>query len=369
MLKSRAWIEIDRNALIHNICEISNSLQADTKIMAVVNARAYGHNDIELSKILKEAKVEAFAVATLEEGITLRKNGIEGLILILGHTCVQDISLIKKYNLTQTIIDFNHAKSLSTSDVEIDVHLKIDTGMHRLGIDSENIDEIIKIMEFENLNVKGIFTHLSSADSLDKKDVEFTNLQIEKFNNLLEELSQKNIKFETVHVQSSYGLINHPTLEYSYVRMGIALYGVLSNYNEHILLSLNLKPVLSLKSRVVLIREVKKGEGVGYSRAFVPERNTKIAIISIGYADGLPRNLSNESGFVYINNVRCPIVGKVCMDHTIVDVTGVDVNYMDEVEVIGDKPCIRANEVAYFSQTITNELLSRLGTRLEVVVK
>lgn len=367
----RAYIEIDLKNLEYNVKVLQREMPPQCRLMAVVKANAYGHGSFEIASHLNRIGVRAFATATLDEGIALRKQGIRGDILILGYTDVRCAYLLKKYNLTQTIIDYAYADSLNNRGISVKVHIKADTGMHRLGIPYGDISSIEDIFAMKNLDVCGIFTHLCCSESLKSDDVAFTNAQINAFYDMLNELENDGISIPKIHIQSSYGLLNYPELECDYVRAGVALYGVLSSPNGDTRLKLNLRPVLSLKSKVILIRSVRKGESVGYDRSFTARRDSRIAILPIGYGDGFPRNLSGI-GHVIINSNRFPIIGRICMDSLAVDITD------DEDIVIGDMAILISSNnelsntaplVADDSCSISNELLCRLGERLPVITK
>ncbi len=370
--KNRAWIEINLDNLSNNINEIKSVIPAETKVMAVVKANAYGHGIIEISKKLNEIGVEDFAVATLSEGIALRKANITGNILILGYTDIENIKYVQKYNLMQTVLDYEYAKKLDEINLndKIKVHIKINTGMNRIGESYTNIDNIIKMYQLKNVEICGIYTHLCSADTLNEQDIEFTNTQIRNFYSCIDKL--KSLKYDVgkIHIQASYGILNYNDLKCDYVRPGIIMYGVYSSKEAKITKAkLNLKPVLSLKARVVTVKNIEKAESVSYGRTFVADKAMKIATVSIGYADGYPRNLSNNGAIVKINGEYANIIGRICMDQLIVDVTEIkNVKTGDVVTLIGDDENISAEEVANKSNTITNELLSRLGDRLDRVV-
>jgi len=365
--KDRAWAEINLDNLNYNINQFRKILPKSCNLMAVVKANAYGHGDIEIAKELNQLGIDAFAVAALEEGIHLRKKGISGEILILGYTYPEEIYRLIQYDLTQTVVDYDYAKSLNDYGKKIKVHVKLDTGMHRLGENYNDMQNINKIFQCKNLEVNGTYTHLSVADSLKEDDVEFTNQQIEKFYKAIEQLKNSGYNPKKIHIQSSYGVLNYPYLHCDYARIGIALYGVLSNENDKTRVFVDLQPVLSLKARVVLTKGIIQTESVGYGRKFTAEQNTKIAVISIGYADGVPRDLSCGKGHVLINGKRAPIIGKICMDQLMVDITDIpDVKQGDIATLIGrdGEHCITAEAVATESDTLTNELLSRLGVRI-----
>lgn len=368
--KERAWVEINLSNLRHNAGALKAIMPGQCELMAVVKANAYGHGANLTADCLRKEGVRQFAVASLEEGIALRKHGITEEILILGYTDIRRSRQLKKYRLVQTVIDYEYAKELDACGLYLPVHIKIDTGMHRLGIDSRHVEQISGIFHLSCLKVTGIYTHLCVADSLEKEDVEYTENQIKRFYELLDVLKVKEHPDIKVHLQSSYGLLNYPGLSCDLARMGIALYGVKSALGDVTRQKPDLFPVLSLKARVGLIREIEAGETVSYGRTFTAERDSRIAILPIGYADGLPRNLSCGKGSVLIHGKRMPIVGRICMDQLAVDITGEDgIKPGDEAVLIGRDGLeeISAEELAYQADTITNELLSRLGPRLKRV--
>lgn len=253
----------------------------------------------------------------------------------------------------------------------IKAHIAVDTGMHRLGFAVEDAEKLAAAFSLRHIKVTGIFTHLSSADSIDARDTEFTRQQIQRFYGLLDRLKGRGIAIPKVHIQSSYGMLNYPELKCDYVRAGLLLYGILSSPNDETRLKLELKPVLSLKARVVLLRKVRQGEGVGYDRAFTAERDSVIAVLPLGYADGVPRDLSCENGCVLICGQKAAIVGKICMDQLAVDVTDIpEVKTGSVATLIGRDGQfeLTAPAVAESASTISNELLSRMGRRLCLIL-
>ncbi len=365
----RAWVEIDLDNLRHNVKTLRQAMPENCELMAVVKAKAYGHGTFEISTCVNRMGVKAFAVATIEEGIELRRYGIQGEILILGYTKPQRAKELHKFNLTQTLIDYDYSKELNQQGYQLKVHIKIDTGMHRLGFDSNDTAKIQEIFTSKNFNIDGIYTHLCVSDSLLSEDVEFTHGQIDRFYEVLSVLKESGITLPKTHIQSSYGLLNYPELNCDYVRAGVALYGVLSSPKDTTRLELDLRPVLSLKSQIVLIRKLKAGDSLGYGRAFIADRDSLIAILSIGYADGLSRKLSCGNGEVLIHGSRAAIVGRVCMDQMAVDVTDIqEVAVGDIVTLIGrdGNEELLAAQVADSSETITNEWMSKMGARLKI---
>ena len=365
---ARAWREVDLAALGHNAQVLRNTLAPETELMAVVKAEAYGHGGAVTARALQKTGVRAFAVACLAEGIALRKAGVRGTILILGYTAPEEAPLLRRWRLTQTVADIDHGRALAAQGRWVHVHLALDTGMHRLGIPAENREEILEVFRLPNLVVDGVFSHLCVSDSLEAGDVAYTQEQLTLFYDTVAWLRAAGYEPGKVHIQASYGIWNLPPQPCAYVRAGIALYGVRSD-DAPVQRNLDLRPVLSLRARVASIRTVQAGESAGYGRAFRAERETRLAVVTIGYADGLPRDLPQRGGQVLIRGKRCPMVGRMCMDQLLVDVSSLlEVTPGDTVTLIGRDggQVIRAEELAARCGTITNELLSQLGSRLSI---
>ena len=335
-------------------------------LMAVVKADAYGHGAVIAARALWRHGVRAFAVATMEEGIELRRAGIRGTILVLGWTPAQFARRLARWHLSQTIADEAHARALSAQGVRLDVHLALDTGMHRLGVAWDDLDAQMRIFALPGLRIRGTFSHLSVADSLSKADVAFTREQSRRFFAAIEALRGRGCDPGPVHLQASYGILNHPTGPCDFARAGIALYGVTSD-SQPTARTADLWPVLSLRARVASVRALAPGESAGYGRAFTARRPTKLAAVAIGYADGLPRDLPERGGEVLLHGHRAPAVGRLCMDQMLVDATDVpDVRPGDVATLIGRDGAaqISAVDLARQCGVLTNELLSRLGGRL-----
>jgi serine/alanine racemase len=365
-LTDRAWIEVDREALIHNARELQRLLPATNRLMAVVKADGYGHGAVETAQTLQQNGVQAFATATLHEAIALRQGGIREIILVMGYTCPAEAKLLKRYSLEQTVTDGAYARALHETGLKLDVHIKLDTGMRRLGIDCGNLPEIERIFGYKNLTVKGMMTHLSEADNLAEDAAEFTLSQINSFFDTANALKDKGHPVGKLHIQESYSILNYPELPCDYARAGIALYGVLCK-NDKTRLTPNLRPVLALKARVAEVKWIKEGEPVSYSRTFVAAGPTKIATVTIGYADGVPRNSQPRDEYVLLRGQRAMIIGRICMDLMVIDVTHIEgAEAGDIVTIIGrdGTEIIRCEDVAESCGTITNEILSRLGKRL-----
>lgn len=368
--KDRAYIELNLANLTHNVSVLKAALPANAELMGVVKREAYGHGSYAVATHLEKTGVKAFAVATIDEGIALRRYGIRGEILILGFTDVRRAKELKTYRLTQTLIDFPYAEKLNRQKIPVSVHIAIDSGMHRLGLDTDDLDGVQKLFQMKHLHIQGIFTHLCCADSRKPEDISFTRKQIRSFYGLISQMETAGLPIPKIHLQSSYGLLNYPDLPCDYVRAGISLYGVFSSPDDRTLLQPKLRPVLALKAKVVLIREISRGETVGYGRTFRAERNSRIAILPIGYGDGLPRNLSGKA-MVRISTHLLPVIGRICMDQLAIDLTGADDVSVGDTAILIDNAensHLLAPNVAALSGSISNELLCRLGARLPVVI-
>ena len=367
----RAWIELDRENLRQNLEALWKLLPPGCQLMPAVKANAYGHGAVPVSRELNRLGVRAFCVATVSEGAELRRGGVKGEILVLGYTHPEQIPLLRRYRLTQTVVDSAYAQLLNTYGKKIQVHLKIDTGMHRLGERAERIDALCGVFSCKNLKVTGAYTHLCCADTNTPEDRKYTEMQGETFRQVVSELETRGHRCGKIHLLASYGLLNYPELGGDYARVGIALYGVLSNRADQELCPVTLRPVLSLKARVVLTKQLRVGEGAGYGLQHTAQRDETIAVLAIGYADGLPRALSCGHGKVLLHGAEAPIIGRICMDQMLVDVTEItDVKAGDIAVIIGrsGQQEITVYDLAEETGTITNEVLSRLGSRLERII-
>lgn len=377
----RAWIEIDRNSLVHNMKELKRLAGARCALMPALKANAYGCGDILVSSILQEEGVHSFCVASVDEAVRLRRAGIKGQILVLGYTGPEAFYDLKAYGLIQTALDFDYACRLSQYG-GIEVHAGVDTGMHRLGIPYASVEQIEKLWSLPGLKVTGIFSHLCVSDGRAEEDERYTKEQMRRFRQVTEYLHKRGICGFQTHIQGSYGLLNYPQYSFSLARPGIALYGCLSAETDRVRADVALRPVLSLKARVASVKELPAGEAAGYGLTYRADSPRKTAIVSIGYADGFPRCLSNR-GHALVRGKTAPIIGRICMDQLTLDVTDVPcVRAGDEAVFIGqswteEEPearrapsgsTITAESVAQTAGTITNELLSRLGARLGRII-
>lgn len=355
----RAAREISRQALGHNLAEIRKILPKQTKIMGVVKANAYGCDMVNIAKELERNGVHFLCVATIDEAIVLRKAAVQADILLLGYTDPARIKEIKKYNLIQSIVSEEHGRKLNLKRIPIRCHLQVDTGMHRLGLapEAKNIQSFYRL---NYLQIEGIYSHLGSSDSLEEEAVLRTKKQLELFTKVLNDLKEAGISYGYTHIQSSYGLLNYPEYHFDFVRAGIILYGFLSDGSSPTKISLDLRPVVQIKAALVLKRSVSAGEYIGYGLETQLEKNAIIGVVSIGYADGIPRALSNQGFMLEFKGQQLRQLGNICMDMLLVDLTEIEaIAVNDEVTVLPD-----IEKTAVEQKTITNEILSRLGTRL-----
>jgi len=364
--RGRAWVEIDLDALSFNAASLRSLLPDGCELMAVVKADAYGHGAEAVARRLEADGVGVFAVATVSEGIRLRESGIAGEILVLGYTHPADAAFLHNRRLSQLVVDGAHARALDECGHKLRVHIALDTGMHRLGIEPSNLEEIKSVFACKNLAVEGLATHTAAADSLDKGDVEFTDLQFRSFLDAADELRGLGYDIGRLHAQPSHGVLNFPEAKFDYARVGIALYGVMTS-NDETVIKPSLRPVLALRAIVAQVRRIGTGESVSYGRTYTTDKPIMLATVDIGYADGVPRQMSGGGGMCIVNGQKAPIVGRICMDMLMLDVTGVGpVAAGDIVTLIGrdgDEE-VRCEDFAAASGTITNDILSRLGRRL-----
>ncbi|WMJ24059.1 alanine racemase [Paludicola sp. MB14-C6] len=367
----RTWAEINLDNLIFNVNQIKKQIPASTKIMAVVKADGYGHGDQYIAQTLSDNGIDFFAVSNFDEALSLRKSGITGEILILGFTPVHKALELAQLNITQTVFSVEYASLLNQycekHYCKLNVHIKIDTGMARLGLIhnecSNALEEAIQICNLKNLDVNGIFSHFSSADSLDRSSVAYTKSQIKWFNDIVYNLKEHGYTIPNVHLQNSAGIAFYPEMQYNYVRAGIIMYGVAPSGES---LKLPIKPVMQLKSVVSMVKDIQKGTSVSYSRKFVSYERMKIATVPIGYADGYPRLLSNK-GEMLVNGKRATIIGNICMDQLMLNVTSIDdIKQGDIVTVVGEdgKEFISFDELSNKIGTISYELMCLIGRRV-----
>ena len=357
-------LEINLNQLAINIQYFKSQLSKETRIMAMVKASAYGTGDWEIASFLESQKIDYLAVAYTDEGIQLRQKGISLPIVVL-HPDVSSFESLVKYKLDAEVYSLEMLKQLmhflDQYYSQINVHINLDSGMHRLGFMEEDLDELVAIVKEDRLiKVKSIFSHLAASDNPDHDD--YTKLQIEKFDKNYDKIT-KYLKHRTLkHLLNSNGVLRWPAFEYDMVRLGIGIYGIGIDTTSHP----ELKPVHRLSSRISQIKKLKAGESVGYDRKTILEKDSTIAIINIGYADGIPRTLSNGNFSVSVLNQQAKTVGNICMDTLMIDVSHInDVMVGDEVVIFDEKHHI--NNLAESANTIAYEIISGISKRVKRV--
>lgn len=363
---------IDLSALRHNLDQIRQRIPKNCEILAVVKADAYGHGDTAIASALAGMGVRRFGVATVQEGIHLRRSGLSHPILVMGALGPEQCAAVIGHRLTPIIHDRGIAeqvaKEATAAAGPYPVHIKVDTGMGRLGLRPDDVLPLLQSSLFQGtLSAEGLMTHLADADS---EDHAFTTLQIELFRTLMGRLKAADIDIPLIHAANSAAIVLHPSAHFTMVRPGIMLYG----YHTIAYPCGNLPdlhPILSLVTRVAQVRSLAAGESVSYNRVFTASRPSHIAVIRIGYADGYSRLLSNR-GAVLIRGRRAPIVGRICMDMTMVDVTDIpNVVPGDEAVLIGQQGGLRitAAHLAAWAQTIPYEVLCAIGPRVQRVYR
>lgn len=370
-IEKRSWIEINLSQLKKNYLIYKNSLMTDAEIMAVIKADAYGHGDVQVARLLSECGVHLFAVSNIDEAVGLREAGIEGEILILGYSSVYYAKTLWFYDLTQAIVSEEYAEALAETGVRIKCQFAIDTGMNRIGLDGDYADDCAKVIRnfYGKLNVTGIFTHLCVADTDSEECKSFTIGQIDKFKNVADRVLDLNLPY--IHCCNSAGGLYYLQDDERFnnigniVRLGIILYGLKPDDNN--VLPEGIKPAMEWKSQISMVKDVHTGETIGYGRTFKVEKECRIATVTTGYADGLNRLLSNK-GFVMINGRKAPIVGRICMDQTLVDVTGIpDVTMGSRVTLVGCNGSLTytADDMARDLGTIGYEIICNITKRVQ----
>jgi alanine racemase len=346
-MSNRVWVEIDTKAIEHNY-EVIKQKAGNAKICCVVKDNAYGHGADKLSLIYEKLGASYFAVSNIDEAIALRNNGIKTPILILGYTNVEDAYLLNKYGISQCVYSLIYAKHLNEKNVKIKCHLKVDTGMNRLGF--KDIQEMKQAYNLDNLLFEGIFTHFAYSEN-----EESTRTQFQIFDNAIKELEKDNITFKIRHCANSASIFRYPEYNLDMVRPGIILYG-LGGYPE-------LKQALTMHSIISHIKYIEKGETVGYNRTFVADKRIKVATIPVGYGDGFLR-VNKDKNTISINGKKARILGNICMDQMMVDVSDIDVNLLDEVIIYDD-----LEEYARNINTISYELICSINHRVPIIYK
>ena len=361
------WAEVDLDKLAHNMREIRRISKSEN-VIAVVKADAYGHGAIDVAPILLENGANRLAVAVITEAVELRRSGIQCPIMVLGFTPPTLISDVLEYDIEQAVYSYELAKEISKLAVEknkiVKVHIVVDTGMGRIGYlpNDESVEEVYKISKLPNIVIEGMFSHFSSAD---EKDKSYTYEQVKKYNNFYEKLKIKNVNINMRHVANSAAIIDLPENHYEAVRPGIIVYGYYPS-EEVNRSNIDLKPAMTLKANIVHIKTLPPGHFVSYGRKFETERESVIATLPIGYADGYTRLLFGKAQ-VIINGKLAPVIGRICMDQCMIDVTDIEgVKIGDEVILMGEEGenNISAEAIAEAMGTINYEIVCMISKRV-----
>lgn len=366
---SRVYARIDLDAIASNMEHMKNNLNPSTKIMAVIKADGYGHGAVQISQMLDTVDyIWGFAVATLDEAVVLKSEGIRKPVLVLGCVFPDQYLEMLKYEIRMNVYTEEMAEAISQmaarEGMTAYMHIKLDTGMARLGFDTgiESVDAIHRISEMKNVYMEGIFTHFAKADETDKT---FTQKQIHDFMWMTQKLKEKGVEFQYEHCANSAAIIDVPDAHFNLVRAGISTFGLYPSeeVNKE---NVRLKPAMALKSHVAYVKEIEAGTPISYGGTFVSDKPMRIATIPVGYADGYPRNLSNI-GYVLIRGKKAPIVGRVCMDQFMVDVTDIEgVSFGDNVTLIGrdGNETITVEDLSELSGRFNYEFICDLGKRI-----
>lgn len=373
----RAWAEVDLDAVQSNMESIKRNIHKNTKIIAVIKTDGYGHGALQMARLFgDDDRVWGYAVATAEEAFFLREHGVQKPLLILGYTFPYSYEQIVLQEIRSTVFTYEGAKALSDTAVQAGkkckIHIKIDTGMTRIGInpDDEGLALIGKILALPNIEAEGIFTHFATADEADRTKA---YNQMKLFSGYTDRIrSELKIDIPMKHCSNSAGIVWMPEANMDAVRAGIILYGLWPSKAVKASGKIRLKPVLSLRSRIVYVKTVPAGQEISYGGTYTTERDTRVATICIGYGDGYPRSLSNI-GHVLVRGRRAPILGRVCMDQFMIDVTdiGTGICVGDKVTLIGSDggECITMEELGDSSGRFNYELACDIGKRIPRIYK
>lgn len=366
MNKSRCWVEISLPNLKYNVAQMQKYV-GDTRVLAIVKADGYGHGAVQIARTLSEMGIHDFGVACVDEGRALRQAGIKGTILVLSYVDQQDWQNACDLGLIMSLVSVEHAERISRwaaeKGITAECEIKLDTGMRRLGVNAEVDEEVVRhLFSLPNIHINGTYTHLCCADSFADDDREFTRIQRARFDGFVEKARRNGFDPGRTHVCASSGVLNYPEFRYDYFRPGFMLYGytvgdIVERYDT--------KPVLSFYSKIEYVKMVAPKEGISYGRLYFTDRERKIATVSCGYADGYPRNLTGKAS-VIIRGHKVPVVGRICMDQFMVDVTDIpDVTVEDKVTLIGrdGNEVITMEEFADWSDSVGSEIASRIMPR------
>ena len=368
----RTWLEVDFGQIRKNIDIVKSTLPKGCDMIAVVKANAYGHGDIFTAKKLQSYGIRRFAVACIDEALALKNAGVGGELIILGYTDPQEALFAAKGGFTVACVSPDHLKELSAAALECELPLKlnlaINTGMNRIGFECKTEKDLADIAsayttKHENLEIRGMFSHFSSSDDLSEGADEYTLMQLSRFEKVISYLKERGIDPGFTHISNSGAIGKYPQARFDAVRCGALLYG----YNTAMDAKLPVEPAMTWKTKVSVVRTIDKGDAVSYSRKFIASGLTTIATIGVGYADGMMRSLSNK-GFVLINGCKAPMIGNMCMDQMMVDISGIPgVVPGTEAVLIGRSGSLvqTADDLADAAGTCMHEILSSIGLRVE----
>jgi len=366
------FAEINLDNFIFNLNQLKNKLSANTKLMAVIKANAYGHGALKISRVALNNGADFLGVALLEEAMELKEEGINAPILVFGYISPYDLEKAIERKIRQTVFSYQQALSISRAALnqnkEAFIHIKIDTGMRRIGFwpERKSLEEIEEIYRLPGIKVEGFYTHFACAE---KEDKSYTQEQMHRFLTFIKALKEKGFEPGLLHTANSAALIDLPSTHLDLVRPGIALYGLYPSFAQ--CEKIELKTVLSLKSEIIQLKVVPAGSGISYNHTFRTSHQSIIATLPIGYADGLNRRLSNK-GEVLVKGKKVPIVGTICMDQCLIDVSSInDVEVGDEAVLLGSqgREIITADEIADRLGTISYEVLTSISNRVPRLYK
>ncbi len=372
-IQKRTWVNIDLDAVEHNYNVIRARLNNNTKLCCVVKANGYGHGAVQLSKLYERLGADYLAVSNIEEAIQLRNGKIKLPILILGYTDPRCASDLSKYHISQCVFSYDYGKALSYNAVDqgvkVTIHIKLDTGMGRIGFQCVNreLDKAAIVCSLPGLNVEGIFTHFASSDEGDGGK-NYTLEQFNKFVKAINYLESRDISFSIRHCANSAAIFDYPEMHLDMVRAGIVLYGL--QPSGCIKNPGNLQPVMKLKTIIDYVKKVNFGDCISYGREFKADHEMRVATIPIGYADGLWRSNFRNHMVVEVEGKLAPIIGRVCMDQTMIDVTEIpEAKVGSEVIVFGNSSNTSIDHIALANQTINYEIVCAVGERVPRVYK
>ncbi len=368
-MQKRTWAEVDLDALEYNYEMLKNRVPKTAKICCVVKADAYGHGSVRVAKLYEELGADFFAVSNIKEALTIRNAGIKQPILILGYTHPSCAKILAQNRISQCVYSYDYGKELAkeanASGVRISIHIKVDVGMGRLGFifrteEDVSYKEVLELCKMPGLYTEGIFTHFPVSGEVDGS--EETKIQYDHFKKITEKLEECGARFIVKHCCNSAAASNYPEYSMDMVRLGISLYGITVPKGGY---DLQLKNTMTLKTVVCNIKEVKRGEPIGYGSEYVAESDIKVATLPIGYADGFKRENWTNGTRLWMNGESCLITGRICMDQTMIDVTNLkNVRLGDEVVIYGKNCGATLNDFAENNGRIPYEIMCEVGPRV-----